>query len=145
MYVTHRVGLGSLDQWTSGPRPRAVAVINGISSQVSFRQRLWAWHENVAPVVCELHIHNSFTRHGMSQQGQSRPVSSPHGHPHVRRASWTTCEDAGTCTAKQLLHDDKARKLKHGSYNSLDECDVIPFQQDAPWQGVVSIRLSVPR
>jgi len=24
----------------------------------------------------------------MSQQGQIRPVSSPHGHPHVRRASF---------------------------------------------------------
>jgi hypothetical protein len=41
----------------------------------------------------------------------------------------------------QLLHDDKARKLKYGSYNLLDECDVIPFQQDAPRQGVCQYSL----
>lgn len=45
---------------------------------------------------------------------------------------WTTCEDAETCTAKQLLYDDKARKLKDGLYDLLDECDIVPFQQDAP-------------
>jgi len=51
---------------------------------------------------------------------------------------WTTCEDAETCTAKQLLHDDTARKVKDGLYDLLDEGNIVPFQQDAPWQGGLS-------
>ena len=45
-------------------------------------------------------------------------------------------QGAGTCTAKQSLHDNKARELKVRLYNLLNERDVVPFQHDASWQRV---------
>jgi hypothetical protein len=37
-------------------------------------------------------------------------------------------------SAKQLLHDNKLQRDR--SYDLLYECDIIPFQQDAPLPGV---------